>query len=195
MALQLFKVCFEKRGHLILKTHFSHAAALVTQGHLISWDVTGSEDTSHSTYVLLRKALKMKMKIVMRARPARVPVLVPQTYRAAVGAICDFSTPCTTTKRTPTASKPEFENPPSASFIVMRPAFHRITMPAKRDVQRVVRRERGTDTADPTHDVDNDWDKLKQPTGEGDIGRGPILCHEEDKHHDQKYDNEPWLPV
>jgi hypothetical protein len=47
----------------------------------------------------------------------------------------------------------------------------------------------------PTHDVDTDWDKLKQPTCEGDIGRCPILCHEEDKHHDKKSDNEPWLPV
>jgi hypothetical protein len=46
MALQLFKVCFEERGHLILKVHFSHGAAVVTQGHLISWDATGSEDTS-----------------------------------------------------------------------------------------------------------------------------------------------------
>jgi hypothetical protein len=90
----------------------------------------------NTTYVLLRNALKMKTKSDMRARPARIPVLVPQTYRAAVGASCDFSTPCTTTKRTPTASKPEFENPLSASFIVMRPAFQRTTMPEWRDVRR-----------------------------------------------------------
>ena len=194
MALQLLNVCFEKRGHLILKAHFSHDAAFVTQGHLISWDATGSEDTSLDLRVVEEGAQNededrhaCNAGAGSRLGAADVPGRGVRYLRLFDPLHYDK------------------ENSHSQQARVRKPAeriLHcdEVSIPennhacAKRCAKSCKTRtwDRHRRLA---HDLDTDWDKLKQPTSESDIGRGPILRHEEGKHHDQKSDNEPWLPV